>query len=61
LDPLSRYFITKLEETGLLDIEPTKLSPTWSDKRVGDAIIAKRLEFFLIYEAFLHEFIRIKQ
>jgi hypothetical protein len=28
LDPLSGYFITKLEKTGFLDIEPSKLSPT---------------------------------
>jgi hypothetical protein len=28
LDPLSSYFIRKLEETSLLDIEPSKLSPT---------------------------------
>jgi hypothetical protein len=50
-----------LEETGLLDIEPSKLSPTWSNKRVGEARIAKRLNKFLIYEAFLDEVIRIKQ
>jgi hypothetical protein len=48
LDPLSRYFIRKLEETCLLDIEPSKLSPTWSNKRVGEARIAKRLDMFLI-------------
>jgi hypothetical protein len=28
LEPLSSYFIRKLEENGLLDIEPSKLSPT---------------------------------
>jgi len=40
-----------LEEFDLLDIEPSTLSPTQSNKRVREAIIAKRLKNLLISEA----------
>jgi hypothetical protein len=55
MDCLSGYFIRKLEVVGLLDIEPTKLTPTWRNKRIGEDKIAKRLDHFLISEGFLDE------
>jgi hypothetical protein len=61
MDCLSNYFVKKLEEVGSLDIEPAKLSPTWNNKRIGEACIMKRLDHFLKYEAFLDEVIRIKE
>jgi hypothetical protein len=33
---------------GLLDIAPTKICPTWRNKRMGEDYIAKRLDRFLI-------------
>jgi hypothetical protein len=57
VDCLSSYFIRKMEEVGLLDIEPTKLTPTWRNKRTGEARISKRLDRFLISEGFLDEVI----
>jgi hypothetical protein len=44
IDCLQGYFLRKLEEVGLLDIEPTKLSPTWRNKRTKDDRITKRLD-----------------
>jgi hypothetical protein len=37
-----------LGESGLLDIAPTKLCPTWRNKRLGEDHIAKRIDCFLI-------------
>jgi hypothetical protein len=46
-----------LEEVGLLDIEPTKLPPTWNNNMMGEVYIAKRVDHFLISKSFLDEFI----
>ena len=35
VDNLFDFFVMKLVEHGLLDIEPSKLLPTWSNRRVG--------------------------
>jgi hypothetical protein len=43
-----RIFSHKLEDSRLLDIAPTKLGPTWRNKRMGEEHIAKRLDHFLI-------------
>lgn len=48
VDFLSRYFINKIKEVGLLHIELAKLSPTWRNKRTREACIIKRLDHFLI-------------
>jgi hypothetical protein len=61
VDYLSGYFIKKMEEVGLLDVEPTKLTPTLRNKRLGEACIAKRLNHFLISKSFLDEVTQIKQ
>jgi hypothetical protein len=42
------YFSHKLGESGLLDIAPTKIFPTWRNKRMGEDYIEKRLDRFLI-------------
>eukprot|EP01018_Ginkgo_biloba_P020280 Gb_31029 [translate_table: standard] len=42
------FFIRSLEEVGLYDIEPVKLRPTWSNKRVGEERIAKMIDRFLM-------------
>eukprot|EP01018_Ginkgo_biloba_P006122 Gb_38546 [translate_table: standard] len=34
-NPLSSYFLKKLEVVGLVDVEPTKLSPTWRTLRIA--------------------------
>jgi hypothetical protein len=59
-DCLLRLFLKKLEEVGLLDVEPTKLTPTWTNRRIGEAHIAKRLDRFWISKSILKEATRIK-
>jgi hypothetical protein len=49
VDHLSNFFINKLEFVRMLDIIPTKLSPTWRNMRMGDVKVAKRINHFLIY------------
>jgi hypothetical protein len=44
----SYYFCHKLGDSSLLYIVPTKLYPTWRNKRLGEEHIAKRLDHFLI-------------
>ena len=39
-----------------MDIEPQKITPTWSNHRVGDERVAKRLDIFLLVEEFLDSF-----
>jgi hypothetical protein len=53
VDPLAKFFITKLELLGLLDIMPTKLSPTWRNIRKGEALVAKWIYLFMILEDLL--------
>jgi hypothetical protein len=55
-----RYFIRKLEVAGLLDIKPTKLTPTQRNKRTWVERIAKRLNHFLISEGFIDEVICVR-
>ena len=41
LDNLSELFIGNLEQVRLLDIEPSKLTPTWTNIRTREAPIEK--------------------
>jgi endonuclease/exonuclease/phosphatase family metal-dependent hydrolase len=49
-DPLQIYFSQMIQEGGLVDVEPTKLLPTWRNGRCGKDYIAKRLDRFLLDE-----------
>ena len=48
MDNLSDYFFRKLDGFGLVDIDPTVLLPTWSNKRVGIDNICKQLDRLLV-------------
>eukprot|EP01018_Ginkgo_biloba_P039380 Gb_12932 [translate_table: standard] len=61
VDGLSGLFFRKLIDTGLIDIEPVKLKPTWRNKRLGDERITKRLDRFLVSESLLEDTLRLKQ
>ena len=50
VDSLARFFVQKLIEKGLLDIEPVKIKPTWRNNRCGAARVAKRIDRFLVAE-----------
>eukprot|EP01018_Ginkgo_biloba_P023075 Gb_32325 [translate_table: standard] len=60
-NPLSNYFLKKLEVVDLLDVEPMKLSPTWRNLRVGEASIAKRLDKILIVKSLVNDKFRLRQ
>ena len=47
---LSGYFSRMLEKKEILDIELVKLNPTWTNKRIGNVRICKRLDRFLVSE-----------
>ena len=61
VDSLAGFFVQKLMEKGLLDIEPVKLKPTWRNNRCGDARVAKRLDRFLISEQMVDSFFLVRQ
>ena len=61
VDSLTYFFIQSLKEIGLLDVEPIKLRPTWSNKQVSVDRIAKRLDVFLIFEGLPNDHLRIRQ
>ena len=48
VDNLSDFFTLKLVDFGLVDIEPSTLLPTWSNRRVGVDNISKRLDQVLV-------------
>ena len=48
VDNLSDFFIRQLDGFGLVDIAPSILLPTWSNRRVGCENICKRLDWLLI-------------
>eukprot|EP00253_Pinus_taeda_P013898 PITA_13898 len=50
-DPQSDFFINALASNNLLEANLIKLKPTWRNRRVGEARVAKRLDRFLINEA----------
>jgi exonuclease III len=45
-DNQAGFFSHLLASNGLIDIAPLKLLPTWRNMRVGEARIAKRLDWF---------------
>lgn len=47
-DLLSNYFMDALDRRGLLDMRPTKLTPTRCNSPFGEDHIAKRLNRFLV-------------
>lgn len=50
LDHLTDFFIHVLDQRGLVDIEPTKVNPTWRNQRTREDKISKRLNHFLVVE-----------
>lgn len=49
-DPLSDFFQNHLAQLDLFYIDPIKLNPTWRNRRVGEHVIMKRLDRFLVGE-----------
>ena len=53
VDNLSDFFIRKMEVAGLVDIVPTILLPTWTNRRVGRENICKGLYRLLLSTDFM--------
>ena len=47
-NPLAEFFSSKLEAVDLINIQTTKIQPTWRNRRTGDPALARRLDRFLI-------------
>jgi len=61
VDPLLYFFVSKLQEVGLFDIEAMKLQPTWCSIRIGEERMDKKLDRFLVTESPLGEVLRSRQ
>ena len=53
-DSLLDSFLEKLVSMGLLDIEPGKIHPTWSNRSSWDARVSKNLDHFNVGEALMN-------
>ena len=53
VDRLARFFHNLFYQEGVVDIEPIKLKPTWSNNRPGVYYVSKRLYRFLVHRDFL--------
>lgn len=61
VDNLSDTISTLLKEHQWVDIPSARVQYTWSNNRSGDHILARRLDRFLIKEAFLNSHPRTRQ
>eukprot|EP00253_Pinus_taeda_P003005 PITA_03005 len=61
IDPSSNFFRDILELHHLADIPMKKLMPTWRNRRMGEAALARRLDRFLIKIPLLQKLSRYKQ
>ena len=50
-----------MEDLNLIDIPSAKIQPTWSNNRIGEANLARRLDRFLIKEALASSGTHIRQ
>ena len=60
-DPLAKFFNSALSASNLVDIQTTKLQPTWRNRRTGSAALARRLDRFLIKQDLLPVLTRARQ
>lgn len=51
VDPLADYIVNLFEEVNPIDVKPAILSPTWSNRHIGSAGIAKRLDHFYVVDS----------
>ena len=61
MDCLLDFLSQKLDIDGLVDIVPHVLVPTWSNKRVGNENICKRLDRLLVSVDFLDLDLHLRQ
>jgi hypothetical protein len=54
IDPMADFFSNTLQSTGLIDLHPSVMSPTWWNGMSGSSGISKRLDH-LVLASNLHE------
>ena len=59
--PLAIFFNNLLQNLKLIDLDPQKSKPSWTNRRVGEDRIAKRLDRFMLVENILDENLMFKQ
>ena len=48
VDSITGYMIDLLERYNLIDVPMNKTLPTWRNRRVGEAALARRLDRFIM-------------
>lgn len=48
--PIYNFFVHKLEDSLLYDLELRKFLPTWRNKRTREDFVTKRIDIFFIHE-----------
>jgi hypothetical protein len=61
VDPLTDYFIQRMDETSLINLEHNKGSPTWRNKRIVVDSIAKMINIFILSKGFVNDQYKIRQ
>jgi hypothetical protein len=61
VDPSTTFFVTRVHDSGFLDIAPMNLRHTWWNKGVGVDMISKRLDRFLLAEGFMSDNVRVRK
>jgi hypothetical protein len=59
-DPLSDFFTSHIQSSGLVDVQPTKLTPTWRNGRARTDGIAKRLDHFLLDDSLFNNNFKVR-
>ena len=59
-DPLALFFSNLLQNMNLIDLDPQKSKLSWTNRRVGEDRITKRLDRFLLVENILDENLMFK-
>jgi len=60
-DPQADFFIHKLMDLDLIDIEPISLKPSWRNMRTGENRVAKRLDRFLVADSLVERQFLLRQ
>ena len=61
VDELTDFFHHRLDQAGVTDVCPIKMTPTWRNHRMGEDFVANQLDRFLIADSLLESADRIHQ
>ena len=61
VDPLESFFDNLLQKIQMVDLDPQKLKPTWTNRITGEDMIAKILDIFLLVENMLERDLMFRQ